>query len=93
MEYNFCLLNVSWMMTTNVQSCTVCSLRSGRNAAQYCFSITWERYLETAPDGRMRHFRAKTQIYRNRSYLVGDVFNLETIDREWRILKVYHDNY
>ena len=35
-----------------------------KEAVEVCFSTTWERNFEAAPDGRLHHVRAVTQIHR-----------------------------
>lgn len=90
MEYKFCLLNISWLMATNVQPCMTCSLRNGRSEVEFCFSIIWERYLGAVLSRRLHRFRVETQNYSNRCYSVGDVFTLETIERCERLLKTHN---
>ena len=85
MDYKFCLLNISWLMDSNVQPCM--AIEEGKKEEiEFCLCIVWERLLETAPDGRLHNFRAVTQIYRKRCYCLGDVFTLETAETCERLL-------
>ena len=82
MDYKFCLLNISWLMDSNVQPCM--AFEEGKKEVAFCFCIVWERLLETAPDGRLHNFRAVTQIYRKRC--LCDVFTMETAETCERLL-------
>ena len=85
MDYKFCLLNISWLMDSNVQPCMAVE-EWKKEEIEFCLCIVWERLLETAPDGRLHNFRAVTQIYRKRCYCLGDVFTLETAETCARFL-------
>ena len=85
MDYKFCLLNISWLMDSNVQPCMAFE-EWKKEEVEFCLCIVWERPLETAPDGRLHNFRAVTQICRKRCYCLGDVFTLETAETCVRLL-------
>ena len=61
MDYKFCLLNISWLMDSNVQPCMAFE-EWKKEEVEFCLCIVWERPLETAPDGRL-HWRLLRPVW------------------------------